>query len=248
LARSIYGGYNAAGGNDRPFQGSGKTNAELGQANYIVRIAQDGTVSPIYDPERGLRTGVNPNPTKISSWNSPYTFSNNHHLYLGSYKLDTTGNATVTASFTGLDSVGLNLDVKNLEGYPGGNDSIWIDAGFPVMTTPDGRKYKALIAPLILDLDGRINLNVAGNLMQRDAANPNFTADHASNQGWGRWEINPKKLIDPSSGLVPYPGQPQYSPFSPANEFLNLLSYDADQSGMNQRAPAATRTFSSITF
>ena len=246
LARSIYGGYNPAGGNDRPFQGMGKTNAELGQANYIVRIAQDGTVSPIYDPERGLRAGVNPNLTKISSWNPPYTFANNHHLYLGSYKLDTAGNATVTASFTGLDAVGL-LDVKNLEGYPGGNDSYWIDAGFPVMTTPDGRKYKALIAPLILDLDGRINLNVAGNLMQRDAANPNFTADHASNQGWGRWEINPKKLIDPSFGIVPYPGQPQYSPFSPANEFLNLLSYDAEQLGMNPRAPAATRTFSSIT-
>lgn len=256
LARDIYGGYILGGANDRPFQGSGKTNAELGQANYIVRIAQDGTVSPIYDPERGLRAGVNPNPTKISSWNPPYTFSNNHHLYLGSYKLDTTGNATVTASFNGLDSVGLNLDVKNLEGYPGGNDSIWIDAGFPVMTTADGRKYKALIAPLILDLDGRINLNVAGNLMQRkpdpgpDPKDPfyhYYNGDHASNQGWGRWEINPKKLIESYSVLNP-PGSPAGSPFNPLfitqspfpfppppmgpmvdpvaeNEFLRLLSF-----------------------
>jgi hypothetical protein len=236
LARDIYGGYILGGVNDRPFQGSGKTNAELGQPNYIVRIAQDGTVSPIYDPERGLRAGVNPNPTKISSWNPPYTFSNNHHLYLGSYKLDTSGNTTGNPSFTGLDAVGLNLDVKNLEGYPGGNDSYWIDAGFPVMTTPDGRKYKALIAPLILDLDGRINLNVAGNLMQRDAANPNFTADHASNQGWGRWEINPKKLIENYAGGSP-PGSP-YNPLNitqtpslssdpivPENEFLHLLSF-----------------------
>ena len=189
--------------------------------------------------------GVNDRPFQRTL---PYTYPDSNHLYLGSYKLDTAGNNTGNASFAGLDApVGLGLDVKNLEGYPGGNDSYWIDAGFPVMTTPDGRKYKALIAPLILDLDGRINLNVAGNMMQRDPANPNFTANHASNQGWGRWEINPKKLIDPSSGLVPYPGQPQYSPFSPANEFLNLLSYDADQLGMNPRAPAATRTFSSIT-
>jgi hypothetical protein len=189
--------------------------------------------------------GVNDRPFQRTP---PYTYPDSNHLYLGSYKLDTAGNNTGNASFAGLEApVGLGLDVKNLEGYPGGNDSYWIDAGFPVMTTPDGRKYKALIAPLILDLDGRINLNVAGNLMQRNPAAPLFSADHASNQGWGRWEINPKKLIDPSSGLAPYPGQPQYSPFSPVNEFLNLLSYDADQLGMNPRAPAATRPFSSIT-
>ena len=195
LARDIYGGYNPAGLNDRPFQGTGKTPGELGQANNIVRIDAVGAISPIFDPEKGQRTGAIPNTTRISSWNPPYTFANNHHLYLGSFKLDTAGNITGNPSFTGLNAVGPNLDVKNLEGYPGGNDSYWIDAGFPVMTTPDGRKYKALIAPLILDLDGRINLNVAGNLMQRDAANPNFTADHASNQGWGRWEINPQGLI-----------------------------------------------------
>ena len=141
------------------------------------------------------------------------------------------------------------MDVKNLEGYPGGNDSIWIDAGFPVMTTPDGRKYKVLIAPLILDLDGKVNLNVAGNLMLRNTDpstnnRPNyyeFNANHGSNQGIGRWEINPQKLIanygvPPFSSVSP-PGHPfnplsiTQNPFpggSPPifqNEFLNLLSF-----------------------
>lgn len=242
LARDIYGGYNALGGNDRPFQGAGKTATELANPDYRVKSLVTAT-TVVTDPEKGSRQIANPPNAPSSSWNLPNTFSdNNHHLYLASYKLDSAGNPTGNPSFNGLDAVGLNLDVKNLEGYPGGNDSIWIDAGFPVMTTPDGRKYKALIAPLILDLDGRINLNVAGNLMQRDSATPSFTADHASNQGWGRWEINPKKLIENYGGMVA-----QYSPLSPANEFLNLLSYGtnpppAPTSGI----PAAALNFSSL--
>ena len=247
LARDIYGGYKPAALNDRPFQGIGKTATELANPDYRVKSLVTAT-TVIADPEKGSRQIANAPNTPSSSWNLPNTFSdNNHHLYLASYKLDSAGNPTGNPSFNGLDAVGLNLDVKNLEGYPGGNDSIWIDAGFPVMTTPDGRKYKALIAPLILDLDGRINLNVAGNLMQRNPAAPLFSADHASNQGWGRWEINPKKLIDPSSGQVPYPGQPQYSPFNPANEFLNLLSYGTNPApAPTSGIPAAASNVSSL--
>jgi hypothetical protein len=95
-------------------------------------------------------------------------------------------------------------DVKNLPG-PGylykdptsgnltyaNNDSVWMDLGAPVMTAPNGTKFKALFAPLILDLDGRINLNVAGNVRGWE---PNMTASgnppHVSNQGWGPWEMN----------------------------------------------------------
>jgi hypothetical protein len=88
-------------------------------------------------------------------------------------------------------------DVKNLTGNPPyidpatgltvNNDSIWIDLGAPVMVAPDGRKYKPLFAPLIIDLDGRVNLNVHGNIRAVDTTgNP----AHASNQGWGPWEIN----------------------------------------------------------
>ncbi len=68
----------------------------------------------------------------------------------------------------------------------GGNDSLWIDLDAPIMTAPDGRRYKMLFAPLIIDLDNRINLNIAGSMLAR------------SNQGWGRWEMNLTRL-----GTVP---------------------------------------------
>lgn len=45
-------------------------------------------------------------------------------------------------------------------------DSVWVDLGLPVMTSASGRRYKRLHAILIKDLDGRINLNVHGNLGQ----------------------------------------------------------------------------------
>src|SRR5207244_4528792 len=95
-------------------------------------------------------------------------------------------------------------DVKNLVGSPGllylaqgkprlaNNDSLWLDLDFPVLVGPDGRKFKALFAPLILDLDNRVNLNVHGNL--RGTAR----ADHASNQGWGAWEVSLKPVLDAS--------------------------------------------------
>src|SRR5205085_12232461 len=47
-------------------------------------------------------------------------------------------------------------DVRNLPGT-GPNDSFWMDLGSKVQTLSDGRKYKALYAPLIVDLDGRVN-------------------------------------------------------------------------------------------
>ena len=52
------------------------------------------------------------------------------------------------------------------------------------MIGPDGRKYKALFASFITDMDNKINLNAAGNV--RGTGNT-----HVSNMGLGPWEINP---------------------------------------------------------
>jgi hypothetical protein len=73
-------------------------------------------------------------------------------------------------------------DVRNVPGS-GDNDSIWIDIGYPVITAPDGRKFKPLFAPLIMDLDGKLNVNVHGNIRGKNQV-------HVSNQGWGPSEVN----------------------------------------------------------
>ncbi len=58
-------------------------------------------------------------------------------------------------------------DVNNAgDGYP---DSIWIDPGYEIRSTPDGRLYKPLVAVLCIDLDGRLNLNAHGSLAQLQA-------------------------------------------------------------------------------
>ncbi len=42
-------------------------------------------------------------------------------------------------------------------------DSVWVDLGMPVITGRDGRQVKALFAIRCIDLDGRLNVNFAGN-------------------------------------------------------------------------------------
>ena len=63
-----------------------------------------------------------------------------------------------------------------------------MDLGYPALTAPDGRKYKPLFAPLIVDLDGRVNLNVHGNVRGANGG-------HVSNQGWGSWEVGLNRVL-----------------------------------------------------
>ena len=48
-------------------------------------------------------------------------------------------------------------------------DSMWVDFGAPVMENSDGRLVKPMAAILVLDMDGRLNLNAHGS---EDVANP----------------------------------------------------------------------------
>jgi hypothetical protein len=74
----------------------------------------------------------------------------------GSLFTDTNGNPIIP----------WDVDNDN-DGIP---DSIWLDLGYPVEATSDGRLYKPLFAPLVIDLDGRLNINAHGTTEQISTA------------------------------------------------------------------------------
>ncbi len=88
-----------------------------------------------------------------------------HPNFTGS-NLDINGNP-FNPVWDGVTAGGGQWDVDNDgDGIP---DSVWVDLGAPVCTI-GGRLCKPLFAPLIVDLDGRLNLNAHGCLAQTSAA------------------------------------------------------------------------------
>ncbi|MDP6442475.1 MAG: hypothetical protein QGG36_24780 [Pirellulaceae bacterium] len=82
-------------------------------------------------------------------------------------------------------TAGQAFDVDNTG--DGKKDSVWMDIGLPIKTAQDGRQYKPLVAMAVVDLDGRANVNVAGNLHQRPMQN---------NVG-----VNPAATSGPNTGV-----------------------------------------------
>lgn len=132
-------------------------------------------------------------------------------------------------------------DVKNLLGSPGGNDSVWLDLGLPVYQTRSGRKFKPLVALLVRDLDGLVNINAHGNLVGSQFL-PNGSVGavnqlHLSNQGLGRHEINLEKVLGAEArnlftgaaglqipGRFTYAATPQYPLSTPPNVLPSFLN------------------------
>ncbi len=86
-------------------------------------------------------------------------------------------------------------DVDNdADGVP---DSIWIDLGLPVITSPEGKLLRPLIAPMIEDLSGRLNANTTGNI---DLAN-NSAGVSAS----ALWASSRNRFMDPMNPTSPNP-------------------------------------------
>ena len=135
------------------------------------------------------------------------------------------GNSTI-AGVPQFDPINGPWDVDNDgDGIP---DSVWIDLGMPVRSTPDGRQYKPMYAIYCVDLDGRLNLNAHGAWAQtfdayyqqtqlaNELPNPlSNTARFADNgagvataalprgQGMGPADVNLRPLFQGVTGMQP---------------------------------------------
>lgn len=109
------------------------------------------------------------------------------------------------------------------------NDAVWIHANLP-RVKHRGRELQPLVAMTILPLDGRVNFNVAGN--HRDSGN-----GHASNQGFGPYEIDPQKVMVPPGSTTPS---------TPANEAQELIRWRYGSTYRPSSAPWATAVNSNL--
>ena len=67
----------------------------------------------------------------------------------------------LNGGFTGTVNASANLDVDT-DG-DGILDSVWIDIGLPVQTTPLGDSFRPLVAYRVIDMDGKLNINAHGS-------------------------------------------------------------------------------------
>jgi hypothetical protein len=143
------------------------------------------------------------------------------------------GSNPLYAQFTMAGATGNYWDVDNdKDGIP---DSIWIDPGLPVATAPDGRKYKRLVAIMIRDLDGRVNINAAGSVEFAAAATfspPGVLpqAPFPAQPGAPLPDPIPGGPTEPLAGSPPFPSYfPRGLGYGPAEiNPLNLFQLDGE--------------------
>ena len=202
LGRNMYGGP----GSRFAYSGTGY-DVGVDQTSGLQRTILGPTVAP---------TATNPNPPKNfkeqpeflrGKSNAPYTYPDINNPYLAAIDGD---GKVIYRSFSrkgGILRANINRsgnanegDVRNIEGgrlrcrpQRGGggtfiNDAFWVDCNLTGQTK-DGLNYKIMIAPTIVDLDGRVNLTTAGTSAAQGSA-------YTSRGGLGPWEINPRRLVD----------------------------------------------------
>lgn len=167
---------------------------------------------------------------KSNTFLAAVDFANGGQIYPSFYHLLASGYGNRPTQLPPLPlPVPLVPDVFDIDNDGDGKtDSIWVDPGYPVQTDKSGRQYKALVAYMVLDLDGRYNLNVHGG---GDDARGRLVADRPlldppaivpQGQGYGPPDVSLGRLFPPPLGF----------PATPTNfnqEYFNILGDPASQ-------------------
>ena len=129
------------------------------------------------------------------------------------------------------------LDVDNNgDGIP---DSIWIDLGFPVQQTANGRRFRPLFAFLVVDGDGKLNLNAHGNVANSLQSPPGHADQDASGnvlgQGYSPGEVALVNIFKDATQVPAHVLQPGVLP----NEYSWLLT--GRPAGVGLPTPVAGR-------
>ncbi|MBO7726057.1 MAG: hypothetical protein J6S40_06275, partial [Thermoguttaceae bacterium] len=131
--------------------------------------AADGSTG---DQLPALLRKVTPRPLRIDHWNWS---GSNDKLLTNAYSQmpnEITGpdpELVKTATLAELDTL---IAAENEKGWDvdndndGDKDGIWIPSGLPVRVDENGKPYATMYSFTVLDLDGRVNVNTAGNWNQ----------------------------------------------------------------------------------
>ena len=203
LARNLYGYTNQVFPLDRPFGGSGFSDPvtglpELNKVNFFNQPSVSGQPNVGYTaPDNRhwflAKTYLDPTTKALkveepSFWRNAVSAGSTSIFDQKTFRYRP--GSEMANGFPPYPPQSGKYDVINL---PGGTveDSIWIDINSPIQTLANGKKYKMMVAPLVLDMDGRLNLNWAGNHMARNGG----SLVHGSHEGYGPWEANLDKLM-----------------------------------------------------
>ncbi|MFK7767710.1 MAG: hypothetical protein AB8B55_10855 [Mariniblastus sp.] len=117
----------------------------------------------------------------------------------------------IQTTYTETDNNDDSLDSRNVvvdNNNDGKPDGIWMDVGLPVQTRADGVCVKPLVSYLVLDMDGRINVNAHGSLLRDDdhrMSEIDFlgvsdSSFYKRGQGYGTPEISMVELLGLEAG------------------------------------------------
>ena len=160
---------------------AGAGTAGLNEAQWMAQVS----FRPFYLDAIDNTTGMAP-PDGIAD---PGSTANSQFPFANIYDQDNDG---VIDSPLNLATVPFDVDNDG----DGIRDSVWVDFGFPIQYDGlTGRRYKPLVAAMIVDLDHRLNLNAMGNLL--DAAGNRQATDLAMNNGAANTSLPRGQFLGP---------------------------------------------------